>query len=248
MDIKHRPYPPPSGPWIMAQTWTDLLFAHWPVDAEHLRSLIPAQLLLDTYDGRAWVGLTPFHLSNLRPRGLPPFPWVSAFPELNLRTYVTVRGRPGIYFFSLDAGNPLAVFGARISYRLPYFRARMSIRREGDRLHYASYRTHNNAPRARFRARYRPISAVFQVQPGSLEYFLTERYCLYTVGSTGRVYRGEIHHRPWPLQAAEAEIITNTLTSAHGIQLPDAPPFLHFARRVDMVAWPPLRVGGEHVT
>src|SRR5919204_5477516 len=126
-DTSHRPYPMPAGSWIMAQRWSHLLFAHWPVDIDALRAIVPPSLPLDTFDGAAWLSIVPFYLSHLRPRWLPALPWVSAFPELNVRTYVTLGGKPGIYFFSLDAGSPLAVAGARAIYRLPYFRASMTV-------------------------------------------------------------------------------------------------------------------------
>ena len=244
MNSDYRPYPPPSGPWVMAQTWSDLLFAHWPVDVHQLRPLVLGSLALDTYAGRAWVGLVPFQLSHLRPRGLPAFPWISTFPELNLRTYVKVDEKPGIYFFCLDAGNPLAVTAARLGYHLPYFRARMTIRHPRDWVLFSSHRTHGGVPPAEFVAQYRPTSAVFQALPGTLEYFLTARYCLYAVDRQARVYRGEIDHRPWPLQPAEAKITKQTLAEAHGIGLPDESPLLHFAQRMDMVAWLPQRVEG----
>src|SRR5688500_17865980 len=119
----HRPYPMPEVPWIMTQSWHDLLFAHWPVKAEALRELVPPGLELDLFDRQAWLGIIPFHMTNVAPRGVPALPWVSAFPELNVRTYVRVGDRPGIFFFSLDAGNPLAVTMARTLFKLPYFQA-----------------------------------------------------------------------------------------------------------------------------
>ncbi|MBX6340998.1 MAG: DUF2071 domain-containing protein, partial [Thermomicrobiaceae bacterium] len=159
----YRPYPPPRGPWVMTQTWEDLVFAHWPVEVAALRRVVPASLPLDTYDGRAWLGVVPFHLRRIAPRGLP---WGLGFPELNVRTYVTVGDEPGIYFFSLDAANPLAVVGARLAYHLPYFHARMSIRRDGAWIRYASRRVHGGAPPAALRARYRPTGPAAVPPPG----------------------------------------------------------------------------------
>ena len=224
----------------MAMQWHDLLFAHWPVPVEPLRDLVPPALSLDTFERRAWVGVVPFGMSGVRPRGVPPLPWVSAFPELNVRTYVTNGGKPGVFFFSLDAGSPLIVEVARAWYRLPYFRARMSLRLEAERVHYRSTRTDRRASGADFAGRYWPTGDVFRAYPGSLEAWLTERYCLYTVDAAGRAHRAEIHHAPWPLQAAEAEIETNTMVEALGIPLA-GPPLLHFASRLEVVAWP-LRV------
>ena len=226
----------------MAQSWRGLLFAHWPVAPELLARVVPAALPIDTFDGQAWVGVVPFDLRGLRPRGLPAVPWLSNFAELNVRTYVTLEGKPGVYFFSLDAARLLAVLGARLTYHLPYYHARMSVRRRDDEVTYASTRIHGGAPPAVFRARYRPTGRVFNAAPGTLDHFLTERYCLYAVDGHG-VYRAEIHHPPWPLQPATAEIAVNSMAGAHGIPLPAVPPLLHFARRQDMVAWPVQRVG-----
>src|SRR5437764_14098290 len=119
----HRTAPMPTGPWIMTQTWHELLFAHWPIAPEKIRPLIPSVFTLDTFEGEAWVGVVPFRMSNVRPRWVPPMPGLSAFPELNVRTYVTIHGIPGVYFFSLDAGNPIAVAAARTVFHLPYFKA-----------------------------------------------------------------------------------------------------------------------------
>jgi uncharacterized protein YqjF (DUF2071 family) len=239
----HRPWPLPRGPWIMTQTWYDLLFAHWPVPMETLRPRIPSSLEIDTYDGQAWIGVVPFGMSRVYPRWTFPLPWLSYFLELNVRTYVRVGNKPGVYFFSLDAENPIAVEVARRWYKLPYFNARMSLHYEGDWIRYASHRTHKAAPPADFRARYRPTGDAFRSQPGSLEAWLTERYCLYTVDPKGKVYRGEIHHVPWPLQPAEAEIEVNTMTEPYGIHLPDTKPLLHFARRIETIEWAIKKLG-----
>jgi uncharacterized protein len=221
----------------MTQIWHELLFAHWPIAPETLHSLIPPALTLDTYEQQAWVGIVPFRMSYVRPRGVPPVPGLSAFPELNVRTYVTVNGVPGIYFFSLDAGNSIAVALARILFHLPYFKASMKCQRLSDSIHYHSHRTHHGAPRADFIATYRPIGPVTHAQPGTLVHWFTERYCLYTVVNK-HVYRGDIHHLPWPLQAAELEITRTTMASSHGIQLPDTVPLLHYAERQEVLIWP----------
>lgn len=226
----------------MAQRWHDLLFAHWPVAPDLLRSLVPAALDLDTFEGRAWVGVVPFRMSGVRPRFLPSVPWLSAFLELNVRTYVCAEDagvpKPGVFFWSLDAANPIAVAIARQWYRLPYYRARMSLSYTGDEMRYHSQRTHRDAPAAEFHARYRPAGPVFQAAKGSLEHWLTERYCLYAQARDGRIYRGDIHHPPWPLQTAEAHIDVNSMAEAAGVTLPPTPPLLHFARRQDVVVWP----------
>jgi uncharacterized protein YqjF (DUF2071 family) len=238
-DIGHRPWPPPEMPWIMTQSWHDLLFAHWPVDARQLQERLPAGLPLDTFDGQAWIGIIPFHMTNVAPRGVPSIPFVSAFPELNVRTYVTLHGKPGVYFFSLDAGSALAVAAARTLFGLPYYAAEMSVTEANGDILYSSRRETRIGGIGEFEARYHPIGPVQPPAPGTLEYFLTERYCLYTVDDAFHAKRLEIHHRPWPLQRAEARITVNTMADAAGIRLPSTAPLLHFAKRQDMVAWPP---------
>lgn len=234
-ETTHRPYPMPDGPWIMTQSWHDLLFAHWPVAVDQLRPIVPPVLELDLFDGQAWIGIVPFRMTNVAPRGMPALPWLSAFPELNVRTYVTAGNHPGVYFFSLDAANPLAVIAARTLFKLPYFRARMQADRVDGVVDYASTRI--GAPAAAFSACYWPAGPGIEPQPGTLEYFLTERYCLYTANRS-RVYRVDIHHPPWSLQPAEGEIRVNTMAEAAGIRLPPGRPLLHYARRQDTVAFP----------
>jgi uncharacterized protein len=228
----HRPWDPPARSWFMGQTWADLLFAHWSLEPEQLADVVPPQLPLDVVDGKAWVAVTPFAVKGLRVRGVAPPPVVSSFPEINVRTYVTVDGRPGIYFFSLDTSSRFAVETARRIYRLPYFRASQSF----DSEMFESRRTHDDGPPAEFRGSYRPLDDPAPTAPGSIEHFLTERYCLYTLDENGTVYRGEIHHPPWPLQAAEAAIELNTMGEQVGIEL-DGTPLLHFAKRQDVVFW-----------
>lgn len=221
----------------MTQIWHELLFAHWPISPEILRPLIPPVLTLDTYEQQAWVGIVPFRMSYVRPRGVPPVPGLSAFPELNVRTYVTVNGIPGIHFFSLDAGNSIAVALARTLFHLPYFKASMKCHRVGGVIRYYSHRTHHGAPSADFIAVYGPIGPVTYSRPGTLVHWFTERYCLYTVVNK-HVYRGDIHHPPWPLQTAELEITRNTMARSHNIQLPDTSPLLHYADRQEVLIWP----------
>jgi uncharacterized protein len=234
----HRPWALPRRPWIMRQQWNRLLFAHWALPPEALRPLVPPELTLDIFEGRCWVAVTPFHLSRLRPPGLS-FGGLS-FPELNVRTYVTLDGKPGVYFFSLDAGSVMAVFGARTIYGLPYFYARMKIEYDGDAVRYQCRRSHLGNV-AEFQAHYRPVSPPRASMPGTLEHFLTERYCLYAV-EAGRIYRAHIHHLPWPLQPAEAEISRNTMAAAARIRLPDSRPLLHFARALEVLVWAPERL------
>src|SRR5262245_17670065 len=227
----------PDGPCVMTQSWHDLLFAHWPVDAVRLRPRIPNHFALDIFDGSAWIGIVPFHMTNVAPRGVPSLPWVSEFPELNVRTYVRVDDRAGVYFFSLDAGSTVAVEAARLWLNLPYFPATMTITPHGGGVAYESRR--EDGPHAALRAKYRPIGMEFSPERGTLEYFLTERYCLYNIDHRGGPYRLDIHHPPWRLARADAYLAENTMAEASGITLPHADPILHFAKRQDMVAWAP---------
>jgi uncharacterized protein len=233
----HRPWPLPGRAWVMGQTWTDLLFAHWQVAPGELERVVPRELPIDLREGSAWLGVTPFRVRNLHTRRTWPVPFLSEFPEINVRTYVTYRGRPGIYFLSLDADSTLAVAAARRLYRLPYFRARMATARHGDSIRYLSDRcAAGRTPPAGFRGRYRPVGPVVRPTSGSVEHWLTERYCLYTLDERHRVLRGQIHHPPWPLQAAEADIETNTMAVQAGIDLVGEP-LVHYSRRQDVVFW-----------
>jgi uncharacterized protein YqjF (DUF2071 family) len=217
----------------MAQTWDDLLFAHWRVPAEDVARLVPQGLEVDQFDGSAWVGVTPFVISGFRLRGMLPLPRVSTFPELNVRTYVTAEDKPGIWFFSLDAASRIAVEGARRAYKLPYFHARMSAARRGGEIEYSSDRLDGSAKS--FLGSYRPTGEVFNAEPDSLERFLTERYCLYAVDE-GELRRADIQHPPWPLQDARLELAQNSMAPS-GLTL-DGPPLCHFSRRQDVLIWP----------
>ena len=232
----------PQGPWLMTQTWHDLLFAHWNVDVPALRASVPASFELDLFDGQAWIGIVPFRMTNVSPRGVPPLRWISEFPELNVRTYVKVADRPGVYFFSLDAGSSLAVRAARVLLNLPYYLAAMAVTTRGNEIDYESRRSDKSAD-AELVATYEPTGAAFCPAEGSLEYFLTERYCLYNLDHRGRPYRLEIHHAPWELQAARVYVVRNTMAEAHGLKLLNRQPLAHFAKRQDMVAWRPIVLG-----
>ena len=238
----HRPWPLPARPWVLSMRWERLLFAHWRVPAEPLRRLLPAGLELDLYDGEAWLGVVPFVMTGVTPRGLPSLPGSSAFSELNLRTYVVSGGRPGVWFFSLDATSRLAVRAARLTFHLPYFDASIDVAREGTAIRYRSERIHRGAPAGSLVARYAPTGPVCPATPGSIDSWLTERYCLYSATPRGRLRRGEIQHAPWPLQAAEAEIERCTLADRLGVKLSGSP-VLHYASELDVVAWPTACAG-----
>ncbi|MGB0768603.1 MAG: YqjF family protein [Phycisphaeraceae bacterium] len=255
---EHRDRPLPDRPWAMSMRWTDLLFMHWPIEPGVMREAVPGDFDLDLYDGMAWVGVVPFRMQSTRPRCCPPIPQKlmpvspSSFPELNVRTYVTVNTEdgplPGVFFFSLDAASKVSVRLARLGFGLPYFDAQMRVERESDAsgwTHFQSVRTHYGAPPARFAASYRPLEdrGPVDAQAGSLERFLTERYRLFTLGRKGRGVRvGEIAHRPWPLQVATCEVTVCEMTSGLGFDLPDRAPLLHYADELDVVAWLPKRI------
>jgi uncharacterized protein len=219
---------------MMKMSWHDLLFAHWRVDERALRPFVPAAFDIDRFDGSAWLGVVPFTMSHVAMRGTPALPWLSAFPELNVRTYVSPRdGKRGVFFFSLDAARLATVVGARAMFRLPYFHASMRVSHQGETVH---YRCRRRGGRATFVGSYAPTAPVTIHPRGSLEFFLTERYCLYHVDRLGRPARLEIHHAPWPLQPARAEIVENTMAAPLAVRLEGAP-VLHFAKRLDVVAW-----------
>ena len=240
---EHRPWPIPQSPWVMYQEWHDLLFAHWPIPFEILRPLVPGGLLLDTFDGTAWLSITPFEIRNLRARFTPPIPGIANFPELNVRTYVTLDDKPGVFFFSLNVTNPLAVDAARLAYHLPYYGAQMSIERRNGATDYVCSRPRQDIPGGEFEASYAPAGEVSTAQPDTLERFLTERYCLYARDTAGTLYRAEIHHAPWPLQPAAADIRRNTMAMSHGIPLPDSTPLFHYSAVLRTVIWLPERLG-----
>ena len=222
---------------VMYQEWHHLLFLHWDVPAEPLRALIPPGLELDTFEGRAFVGLVPFTMRGIRPRRLPSAPCLSNFHETNVRTYVHRDGRdPGVWFFSLDAANPAAVALARSWFGLPYHHARMCVDVEprgeaGPALTYVSERRRAGGRRALSEVRARAIGQVEPAVTGSLEFFLAERYLLYsTLG--GRLRRGQVHHAPYPHRRAEVDTLDETLLAAAGIDRPDAEPLAHYAAGV----------------
>jgi len=231
--LDHRPWPLPKRGWTMGQTWEDLLFAHWHVPLPELRAHVPKGLEVDTFDGEAWLAVAPFRITGLRARGMLPLPRISEFLELNVRTPVRgPDGTPGVWFFSLDASSRLAVEVARRAYKLPYFQARMSATPREGWIDYECARV--GEPGRVFSGSYRPDGEVFHAEPESLEWFLMERYCLYTADAQGGLQRADIHHEPWPLQVAEASI---ELASISPLEL-DGTPLCHFSRRQDVLVWP----------
>ncbi len=182
MNFDHRPWPPPDRPWIMAQSWRDLLFAHWPLPAADLRHLVPSSLQLDLWSDEAWLGIVPFRMEGVRVRGLLPIPGLSSTPEINVRTYVIVNRKPGVYFFSLDASSRFAVRVARRFFHLPYFDARMGVRRDGDWIRYITSRNDNSSARAEFRGSYRASGSDRTGTTGNLRQLVDRAVLLLHIG------------------------------------------------------------------
>lgn len=234
----HRSWSLPKRPWLMTQTWHDVLFAHWIVPADQMSIHLPEGLTLDLFEGEAWIGVVPFGMRNVRLRGIVGFPTATTFPELNVRTYVIKDGIPGVWFFSLDAASAIAVAVARAFFHLPYYKARMRLDRDDQWIGFDSRRVDSRGETAVFRARYRSTG---DVSDGELDRWLTERYCLYA--SNGKhLFRGEIHHLPWRLERTEAVIEENTMDFPLGIQLREMDPIFHFSKQMDVIVWPLSRV------
>jgi len=239
----HKPRPLPAGRWAMTQRWNDLLFAHWPIPAQMVEARLPDWLEADTYQGSGWLGAVPFWLDRIKVRGVPSIPGLRNFPDLNLRTYVRDRqtGTPGIYFFSVDSSNLLAVAAAHMVYHLPYFLAEMHLEQRSEReFAFYSRRRFQKQP-VIFKARYRglgPSRRLVEIRSGSFEHFMSERPCVFSVNRAGQPIRANLHHVPWPLEEAEAEIERNDLGLAAGVVLPDREPVLHYSRRLAVYVWP----------
>lgn len=250
--VEHRPWLPPDAQWLFSQNWNDLLFAHFAMDPPTLRRLVPEALTLDLYDGVAWLTISPCCASHVRPSGVPPLPGISYFPKVNLRTYVTMQGKPGLFYFSVDAANLSAVWPARIFFRMPYWHAAIHISgatfharsSEEKTIHFRSSRLHGpaatNGP-VKFDVIYSPQSEPERARHGSLDEFLTERYCVYS-WNRRRYYRTEIHHQPWALQRTSIEIRANSMAEPFGLTLPRTPDLCHFSRSLKMLAWAPQTI------
>ena len=237
-----RSWEPPSRKPFMRMSWHDLLFMHYPVDAKKLQSLLPPSVTVDTFNGQAWIAVVPFRMADVAPRMLPELPFVSRFPELNVRTYVTINGKPGVWFFSLDATSKIAVRGARWLFNLNYVDASITLKKcrpesPGKWICYHSQRTDRTAPPAELNCEYRPIGEWFFAKPKTLVHWLTARYCLYTTNRKGQVFRGEINHQPWRLRDAQAIVHVNTMGESLGFNLADEKPLLHFSKCTKVVAW-----------
>jgi uncharacterized protein YqjF (DUF2071 family) len=233
LSIRQRP----EGSPIMRQTWGKLLFMHWRIDAKLLRALVPKQLEIDVFDGSAWIGVIPFTMWGIRSSFLPPIPGTSAFHELNVRTYVQANGLPGVWFFSLDAANRLAVWAARKFYHLPYFNARMALEQNAIAISYSSERCDKHGPPAAFEAKWTTGASLPTSTPDSLEFFLTERYCLFSKHK-GRIYISRIHHQPWPLQSAKVLDFKSSMIECLGLPTLAGEPHLRYAEEINVDIWP----------
>ena len=219
----------------MHQSWGKLLFIHWRIDAKALRPLIPSKLEIDTFDGSAWIAIAPFTMWNTRAAFLPPVPGLSAMHELNVRTYVHFDRVPGVWFFSLDCNSATAVWGARTFFYLPYYNADIRLNEEDKTIDYSLVRT--DEPAAEFHAVWTKGESLPGSQSGSLEFFLTERYCLYSHRG-GKLYRSRIHHAPWPLRNATLSLLTSSMIEAVGLLPPTGTPLLHYAEEIKVDIWP----------
>jgi uncharacterized protein YqjF (DUF2071 family) len=221
----------------MRQRWSNLLFLHWPIEADLIRSRLPKGLHADLFDGKAWIGIVPFSMQRVHPVGLPPLPWISWFLELNVRTYVhDENGRPGVWFFSLDCNQPLAVEVARRFFHLPYNHARMSAEFQGGEFLYSSQRKGSEAT-SRFR--YRPPIQAEPARDRSLEWFLVERYLLFTTDRAGRIRCGRVHHKPYRIQHADCTEWTAEPIRENGFAGPGGPPVsMLVAEPVDVSIYP----------
>lgn len=230
----------PGGFPVMYQNWGKLLFMHWRIEEKLLRRLIPHALQIDSFDGSAWIGVIPFTMWGIRASFLPPIPGTSAFHELNVRTYVSLNGEPGVWFFSLDAANRLAVWAARTFYSLPYFNAQMALKQDGSTIQYSSTRDDERGAAAHLRTSWTIGERLPQSAPRSLEFFLTERYCLYTKRKDN-ILRARIQHEPWQLRAAKLNSLESTMIECHGLPGPEGDPVLHYSEEQKVSIWLPQR-------
>jgi uncharacterized protein YqjF (DUF2071 family) len=235
LSIRERP----KGFPIMHQNWGKLLFMHWRIDEDSLRPLIPERLKIDTFEGETWIGVVPFTMWDVRASFTPPIPWLSEFHELNVRIYVHYEGVPGVWFLSLDANSSVAVLGARTVFNLPYFNARIDLEQEGSTIDYSLKRT--DEPPAEYKARWLIGEKLGQSDPDSLDFFLTERYCLYAVRGK-RLLRLRIHHRPWVLFDAKVQSFNSTMIESHGLPTPEGEPLIHYGEEIEVDFWSPDEV------
>ena len=234
----------PEGSPVMRQTWAHLLFLHWSWEPAAIQATLPAGLTVDVHEGRAWLGLVPFFMERVRPRGLPAVPGISDFLELNVRTYVRdAEGRPGVWFYSLDANQWLAVTVARTLFHLPYEHAEMGAAvnaKSGE----VDYRARRKGAGGESRFAFRPHGATAAAKTGTLEFFLVERYRLFAAEVRGgRLFTGKVHHTPYRIGAATVSAWDDTMLRLAGFDRGGrAPEHVCAARAVDVEVWPLERV------
>ena len=241
-ETKHRPISIPKTPWLLTQVWNDMLFLHYQISPIHIRPYVPKSLELDLYEGKAWISIIPFKVTKMRARGLPHFPFLHTYLELNVRTYVKYKGTPGIYFFSLDANKLLAVLGAQMSLGLPYKKAEMSFLQDDNQFLFNSKRA-GTEPDYQFDVLYERQKILYEPLPDSLDYWLLERYCMYSILGN-LVIRGDIHHDQWKVSMVHAEISANTMLDFLKEKTLDfSASHMHYSRRKRLLFYPPKIVG-----
>lgn len=240
-DSSHRPWPLPKLPWVMRQDWHHVLFIHYPIRVETLRKLVPANLPLDVYDSWGWIGIIPFNTAEVRLRSIP---WATAFPEVNVRTYITIDGKPGVYFFSLDATHlPTVLFASTFCF-VPYYHAKIDFQGKDQQQSYrfiSKRRTDQSI--IQLDCSYAPAteSKPTRAEKGSFDEWLTERYCFYTTTAKGTILRCDILHQPWQLQRVEVDIHANSLLSEQGIAVEQVEPVLHYSQGASVRIWPLMK-------
>lgn len=231
--LRERPTRNPAG----YQRWNRLLFAHWEVAPEAIQATLPPGLHVDEHDGRAYIGVVPFFMERVRPAFLPPMPWISWFLELNVRTYVyDDAGRPGVWFYSLDCNQPVAVALARRFFHLPYEHARLRAKCTDQGVDYVCRRRTADAPEVRYA--WRHDNAAHAAEPGSLEFFLVERYLLFSADRRGRLYSGQVHHAPYRIRQPDVAACSAGPVRQAGFAVPDGPCSLLAADGVDVTIFP----------
>lgn len=235
-DDSHRLWSLPPSPWLMKQTWNDLLFAHYPIKLDLLRKRVPEVLPLDSFNGLGWIGIVSFRMTGVRLRGLPPIPGTNTFPQVNVRTYVNLDGKPGVYFLSLYAANRLAASAAKNFFNLPYHFADITMKHNGSCFNFNSKRRSDK--QAGLVCSFRPISDPFYAPKGTFDEWMAERYCFYTLNNKGLPLRCDVLHQPWLLQHAEAKMSQNTLLTMQGIQVEQDRPVFHFSKKMEVRTWP----------
>jgi uncharacterized protein YqjF (DUF2071 family) len=250
--VEHRPWLPPDSHWLLSQSWNDVLLLHFAMKPETLRRLVPEELTLELYEGVAWLTISPFSASHVRPSGVPPLPGISFSSQISVRTYVTMGGKPGIYYFSMDTTNLSTVWFARMFFRMQYWHSSIQVsgatinspKTQNAEIHFRARRLHGPAAQngaARLDVEYAPEGAPTRARTGSLNEFLTERYCVYSCHRKS-FYRTEIHHQPWPLQQVQVDLRDNSMAEPLGLTLPEEPELCHFSRSLKMLTWAPERV------